>query len=106
MQWWDDGLSGISVVKCQVLGQYMVGVWWSVEVSCQVEVITGAMRPFAPKHDWGEKPPEDRPEDGGQGSSKEDIQGEPSKTNQQDQGKEHPEDINKTNKTTNKINQP
>ena len=91
MQWWDDGLSGISVVKCQVLGQYMVGVWWSVEVSCQVEVITGAMRPFAPKHDRGEKPPERavflgkifKPEDGGQGSS-EDIQGEPSKTNQQD----------------------
>ena len=59
------------------------------------------MRPFAPKYDRGEKPPEDRPEDGGQGSSKEDIQGEPSKTNQQDQGQdqqgqEHPEDTNKT----------
>ena len=87
-------------VKC------LLGLWWSVEVSCQEEVITGVMRPFVPKYDQGEKPPEDRPGDGGQGSSKEDFQGEPSKTNQQDQGKEHPEDINKTNKTTNKRNQP
>ena len=62
-----------------------------VEFSHEAEVISGAMRPFGTKYDRGEKPPERavilgkifKPEDGGQGSS-EDIQGEPSKTNQQD----------------------
>ena len=99
--WCNDGMMGW-VVKC--LANIRLGLWWSVEVSCQEEVITGVMRPFVPKYDQGEKPPEDRPGDGGQGSSKEDFQGEPSKTNQQDQEqdqqeREHPEDTYKTTKT-------
>ena len=58
------------------------------------------MSPVFPIFDRGE-PPEERPEDGGQGSQG-DCQGEPNKINQQDQDqdqqeKEHPEDTNKTN---------
>ena len=69
-----------------------MGCGGQVEVSREAEVITGAMRPFAPKYDRGEKPPE-RPvflgkifkiDDGGQGS-KEDPQAEINKTRNQAQ---------------------
>ena len=67
------------------------------------------MSPVFPIYDRGE-PPEERPGDGGQGSSQEDSQGEPNKTNQQDQEqdqqeREHPEDTYKTTKTSNTNNQ-
>ena len=67
------------------------------------------MSPVFPIYDRGE-PPEERPGDGGQGSSQEDFQGEPNKTNQLDQEQDHqekghPDDTNKTTKTSNTKNQ-
>ena len=69
-----------------------MGCGGQVEVSREAEVITGAMRPFAPKYDRGEKPPERpvflgkifKPDDRGQGS-KEDPQAEINKTRNQAQ---------------------
>ena len=84
----------------QVFGQNMVGivVVSRSQVSCQVEVISGVMRPFSPKDDRGrgDKPPDDRPKDRGHEPPIEDSQGESSKTNKtRNQAKEQDQQVKK-----------
>ena len=84
----------------QVFGQNMIGIMGvsRSQVSCQVEVISGVMRPFSPKDDRGrgDKPPDDRPKDRGHEPPIEDSQGESSKTNKtRNQAKEQDQQVKK-----------